>query len=284
MNTAPALQRAAYLLGHSPEEQQRLIAQAGFIGGLTAQLFRDAGLQKGMQVLDVGCGVGDVSMLAASMVGRRGRVLGVDQSADAIDAAWRRAADTGTANVRFICDDLLSLELDKPVDVLVGRLVLLYFADPSALLRRLVRYVKPGGLVVFQEIDMEALKAQPRCELLELTGSRLRETFTRAGIDICTALRLGPIFEGAGLPSPQITAGARVERGAHSPIYDYVAGVARTLLPAMERFGVATAQQVDIDTLAARLRDEALARDASTVSPSFIGAWVRVPDDAERTM
>ena len=49
----------------------------------------------------------------------------------------------------------------------------------------------------------------------------------------------------------------------------------RTLLPLMERTGVASAAEVDVDTLASRLRQEVVANQAVVVPPPFIGAWTR---------
>lgn len=69
-----------YVLGHSSAELQRLIDQSRFFGDLTAQVLRQAGLGRGMRVLDVGCGAGDVSFLAASIVGPTGEVIGIDRS------------------------------------------------------------------------------------------------------------------------------------------------------------------------------------------------------------
>jgi len=69
--------------------------------------------------------------------------------------------------------------------------------------------------------------------------------------------------------------GARVEGGPEAHVYGEIAQITRTLLPLMVQTGVATAAEVDVDTLAARLRDEAVANDAVLVSPAFIGAWVR---------
>ena len=47
----------------------------------------------------------------------------------------------------------------------------------------------------------------------------------------------------------------------------------RSLLPFMEQIGAVTAEEVDVDTLEARLRNEALAYDAVQVLPTVIGAW-----------
>ncbi|HET7037139.1 MAG TPA: hypothetical protein VFI42_15750 [Thermomicrobiaceae bacterium] len=51
--------------------------------------------------------------------------------------------------------------------------------------------------------------------------------------------------------------------------------ITRTLLPIIERAGIATAAEVGIETLAERLRAEAVALDATLVTPAFIGAWTR---------
>lgn len=262
-----------YVLGHTTDELNRLIEQARFIGDLTEQVLSLAGLREGMRVLDIGCGTGDVSFLAASLVGASGSVIGVDQSAEAIQVAEQRAARAGLANVRFLTADLTELDIDEPVDVLIGRLILLYFAEPAALLRRLTGFVKPGGLIAFQELVMDGATAEPRCPLFELTGERIVTTFARAGADPRAGLKLHRYFEDAGLPAPQMILGGRVEQGPESFIYEWVTEIARTLLPVMQRSGVATADEVQIDTLASRLRDEAVALNAVLVAPPFIGAW-----------
>jgi ubiquinone/menaquinone biosynthesis C-methylase UbiE len=77
-----------YVLGSSPRESQRLILQDRMIlRPITERLLCQAGLKEGMRVLDLGCGTGGVSLLAAEMVGLSGAVVGIDQSADAIAMA-----------------------------------------------------------------------------------------------------------------------------------------------------------------------------------------------------
>src|SRR5262245_1316845 len=145
--------RADYALGHSARELERLVAQGRFIGDLTEHIFRLSGLSRGMRVLDVGCGAGDVSFLASSIVGPEGSVVGVDRSPQAIATAEQRATKAGISNVRFVVSDLAQLSVDEPVDAIVGRLVLMYFPKPAEVLQRLLPFVKPGGVVVFQELD-----------------------------------------------------------------------------------------------------------------------------------
>src|SRR5215467_5203129 len=80
-----------YALARSQEEYERLARQAAFLNGTTERLFRAAGLQPGMRVLDVGSGSGDVAFLVAELVGPEGEVVGVDVDAAALDVARGRA-------------------------------------------------------------------------------------------------------------------------------------------------------------------------------------------------
>jgi len=268
-------QNQSYILGHADPELDRLISQAHFFGDLTTHLLQLAGLKPGMRVLDVGCGAGDVSFLAAKLVGPKGTVIGVDKSLEAIALAARRASSARLMNMQFLTSDLLDLALEEPVDALIGRFVLVYFPDPAALLRHLAGFVKPGGIVSFQEMDMDAAKAEPAFELFETTLQRIKQAYLRAGIDIKSSLRLWRTFQDAGLPAPQMIQSARVESGPDALIYDQGAQITRTLLPLMERNGVATAEEVDVQTLAARLRQGALRHNATIVSPALIGAWTQ---------
>jgi SAM-dependent methyltransferase len=265
-----------YILGHAPGELDRLIEQARFLGDLTEEVLRRAGVGPGMTVLDLGSGTGDVSFLAARLVGPTGTVLGVDRSPEAVATAQGRAREAGLTNVTFTVADLADLD-PAPVDALVGRLVLMYLDDPAAVLRRLLAGVRPGGVVAFQEMDMGAVTWEGDLPLFATTGDRIVQTFARAGIDHRTGLKLARIYRRAGLPAPQTLQGARVESGPDSPIYAWMAQTARTLLPLMERTGVATAADVGVDTLAVRLREEIVAADATVVPPPLIGAWTRTP-------
>ena len=78
-----------YILGHDADELDRLIAQARFFGDLTEEVLRRAGVGPGMRVLDLGCGTGDVSFLAARL---REEVVALDATVvpPPLIGAWTR--------------------------------------------------------------------------------------------------------------------------------------------------------------------------------------------------
>ncbi len=92
---------STYVLGHADAEVQRLLLQGRLYDELTEHALRLAGLRPGMRVLDIGCGPGDVSFIAARLVGPSGTVLGVDAAPEMIALARARAAEQGLSTVHF---------------------------------------------------------------------------------------------------------------------------------------------------------------------------------------
>ena len=266
-----------YALGYSDNEFRRLERQAVFFRDLTEDVLRRAGLVPGMHVLDVGCGVGDVSMLAATMVGATGSVLGIDRSSESLDVARRRAAAAGHASVCFQAVELDAFSPERKFDAIVGRLVLMYQPDPAATLRGLCRHLRSGGIIAFQEMAAPLARSVPDGPHYRQCTDWILTAFARAGCEIDMGGKLFAIFLAADLPVPQMIATARLEGGPHSPVYDYLAGVLHSLLPVLEHAGIATAADVEIVTMANRLREEAVAQRACIMLPPLIGAWAQLP-------
>jgi SAM-dependent methyltransferase len=266
-----------YLFGHSAEETDRLLRQARMFGPYTKRLFEEAGIGPGMKVLDVGSGAGDVSLILAEMVGPAGAVIGVDINAELIEKARARAGAVGLMNVTFKAADATTVDLDHDFDAVVGRCVLFFIKDPLPLMRRLAEHVRPGGVIAFQEPGNATLQpsALPPSALLDQVWSWIMDLYDRAGMDLHAGMRLFRLFKDAGLPDPHMHLDAAVGGGADWPGYEYVAGLVRTILPRLVEHGVATADEVDIESLADRLRAQVVASRGVMTTWSFITAWAR---------
>jgi|SRR6185436_5852561 SAM-dependent methyltransferase len=266
----------SYALGHSAQELDRLRRQAEAFGPFTRALFQQAGIVSGMRILDVGSGSGDVAFLAAEMAGPAGEVIGTDLAPAAVEHANARAQSRGAANVRFLEGNPAQMTFPQPFDAVVGRLVLMYCPDPIDILRKLARHLRPGGLIVFQEFDMANARALPPAPVFDRALGWIKHTLATSGARLQLGLELYPLYVAAGLPAPSMRMDAMVGGGPDFGLHEIVTDVVRSLLPAMEKLGIATAADVDIATLAARLRDDLVAGKGVALSPALIGAWSRV--------
>jgi SAM-dependent methyltransferase len=266
-----------YVLGHSQEELRRLAMQGEYWSDASFDILRRAGVAPRMRVLDVGCGAGDLSFVAARLVGPEGAVVGIDQSAEAVGLASVRALSTGTAHARFQVADLETFEAGRPFDALVGRFVLMHLADPAAALRRLARFVRPGGRIAFLDLDLLAARTVPAVPCVDAALEWVREALRRAGVPLDLGPRLWCLFKAAGLPEPATLVRWRIEPAPAVGSSRYIAETVRSLLPILERFDVARADAVEIETLATRLQSALVAEQAALLSPAVVGAWTQRP-------
>ncbi len=265
---------AIYPLGRSRAETLRLQQQSQFYNVFTRRLFEDAGLKAGMKVLDVGCGAGDVSLIAADLVGPRGAVLGVDKDKGVVETARKRAFEARLHNVSFVEADIDSVVLDSRFDAVVGRLVLMYLSKPARTMQRLLTHLRPGGIVAFQEADWTTKPLTlPESPLAEQVYRWMVECFQKAGVETQMGLKLNGVFCDAGLPEPHLRLEAPVGSGPNWDGYAYTANSIRNILPALIALNITTEQEVGVDSLAERLRDEVVSKNGVVMLSPFVSAW-----------
>ena len=270
---------AEYTMGRSEAETERLIEQSQLYDDVTRRFFLRCGIAKGMKVLEIGSGAGDVAFTLAEFVGEEGTVTGVDVNAEILETARVRANEAGLKNVDFVAGDARALELDTDFDAVVGRLVLLYMADPVDALKKLSDHLRPGGIVAFQDIDFSlyAGSEHPDTPVLNNLIKWGVGTFERSGAHIGMGMELYRAFVDAGLPEPNLNFEAPMGGPAEWPGYEYLANSFRSILPLIEAYGIATAEEVDIDTLPERLRAEVVASKRPLVLPPHITAYASIP-------
>jgi ubiquinone/menaquinone biosynthesis C-methylase UbiE len=265
----------AYLLGHADTEIQRLLLQGRLYNDHTEHALRLAGLQPGMRVLDVGCGPGDVSFVAARLVGSTGTVLGVDASSDVVAFARARAAERGLSTVKFEHTTIANIAVDE-VDAVIGRLILMHLPDPISTLRQFAGLVRPGGLIAFCEFDIGAARSIPESPLSRALVDAIARVFQGAGLDPAFGAALHTLFRRAGLGVPQLTIAAPVGTANDTEVWAYAVEVWRLVFPLAEQLGLVTDELADIDTLLPRTLEQAAVADAILMLPPMITAWTTV--------
>nr|WP_232797306.1 methyltransferase domain-containing protein [Blastococcus atacamensis] len=109
----------------------------------------------GLDVLDVGCGPGTITVDLAALVAP-GRVLRLDVSPDPLDEA-RAAAERAGVPAEFGVGDVYALDLpDGSFDVVHAHQVLQHLTDPVAALREMARVCRPGGMIAVRDVDYAA--------------------------------------------------------------------------------------------------------------------------------
>lgn len=269
-------EESPYVLGHSDGELARLEEQAELFREQTDNILRRGGLAPGMHVLDVGCGVGDVSLAAAAIVGPEGSVTGLDNARSALRLAQSRAAAAGL-EAEFVEADAFAFETTRQFDAVVGRFILMHLPRPEVALARLVKAVRPGGVITFIEMDIGQAGAEPPLPLLDRCLDWIIRTYEHVGVEPNMGSRLYSTYLKAGLEA-QMTGSCRIEGGTESVTYHFVAESLKSLLPAMENFRIATAEEVGVDIIADRLRQQAVRGEHCIFFPRVVGAWARKPE------
>ncbi len=191
-----------------------------------------------MRVLNLGCGAGDVSMLAGKLVGPSGSVVGIDPNAGILAVARARAQADGLLHVTFSEASVGTFSELRPFDLVVARYVLTYQVDPVAFLRAAARFATPGGILALHEFMLDRpVHSRPYVELWQQATDWLMTTFWSAAPSWDAAARLIEHFYSAGLPQPELFSETPVGGGVDAPHYAWLAGVARTLLPRMVETG-----------------------------------------------
>src|SRR6266436_8836256 len=270
--------QASYVMGHDDRERRRLALQASILNPLTEQLLRRAGISSGMRVLDLGCGIGEVSLMAARLVGRHGTVTAIDIDQAALATAADRAREQALGNLQFVQGSIDQYEPGRAFDAVIGRHILIHLRDPLAILRRVYECLSPAGVAVFQEYDFSTVHlAYPPCPLLDRLMAVFRDFFGAITHGNIGTQLLHLLLE-AGFRAPDCRAEYPImDGGPDSPYYEWIVESFRSIAQRAAAVGVVKESEFDVALLEQQLRQELSSRNASIPAPTMVGCFARKP-------
>lgn len=253
-----------YVLRRGEEGARRLAILSRAMWPSTRAFLRQIGVRPGLSCLDVGCGIGHVTLRIAR---RTGACLGVDLDEGFLARARAEADRRRIEGARFLRSDAAGVaSLGETFDVAYARYLLTHLADPARALASMADAVRPGGVVAVEDVDFPLHFWHPRCRALERYVDLYQAVVRRRGGDPSIGRRLHGLFLAAGLDRVRVDLVVRV----------HVAGPGKRVAPlTLAHIGESAiagglSSREELDRLAAEI--DAFVADPSTqvsIAPTF---------------
>ncbi len=116
-------------------------------------------LKEGMSVLDVGCGTGSISKDIAKIVGKSGKVVGIDNTAVFIESG--RQTYDNVENLNLIHSDLFNYDTSEKFDLITSARTLQWLSNPKDALIKMTSLLKPNGSISILDYNHNNLEWNP---------------------------------------------------------------------------------------------------------------------------
>ncbi len=152
-----------YIIHGGLDGKKRLAILSDVLQPYTKALLETNSIAKGSSFLDVGCGGGHVSLLAADCVGDSGSVTAIDFDEAIIALNQQEAMAFGITNIKYHAMSAYDMAFENVFDVAYSRFLLSHLTAPLAILKKMLRSVKPGGRIIVEDIDFSGHFCYPDC-------------------------------------------------------------------------------------------------------------------------
>lgn len=157
-------------------------------------------IKEGMSVLDVGCGTGAISKDIAHLVGKTGKVTGIDNTSKFIESGKLSYQDV--SNLELIHVDLFDFQPEEKFDLIVSARVLQWLSNPKQALLQMKSLLKPGGRISILDYNHNNLEWVPGPpESIRIFYTAFLKWRSEAGMNNGIADDLTALFEEIGLSS-----------------------------------------------------------------------------------
>lgn len=263
----------SYIIKGGEQGRARLSVLAGVLAPTTRALFDRFEPLAGELAIDAGCGGGDVSVEIAGRVGPGGRVVAFDLDEAKLAAARHAAAQRGLGNVEFVGASVVEPWPAAAAGFVYVRFVLTHLVEPEALLARARQAMRPGGVIVVEDIDFGGLFCDPPCPAFERSNALYVAAAELRGADPFIGRRLIRLLEDAGF----VDVGASLVQpcGRRGAVKQISSLTFAAIGEAVVASGLATA--ADVTAIAAELQAFAARPDTTLALPRIFQAWGRQP-------
>jgi SAM-dependent methyltransferase len=263
------MQHDHYVIRGGVEGRERLRILSRVMRPTTLSLFDRVGIKGQMACLDVGCGGGDATLDLAELVGSHGSVVGWDIDEIKLGLARHEAEEKRFGNVEFRLSDIGQSEAASEFDLVYTRFLLTHLKDPAGALARIRQALRPGGIVIVEDIDFTGYFCHPDSAALRRYVELYTLAVQRKGGDPNIGLRLPGLLIDAGFERMQTN--VVQPAGVEGEVKLLTAVTMENIADSVVTEGLAGRNEVD--EVIAQLYE--LARDSRTYLsvPRVVQAW-----------
>jgi hypothetical protein len=195
----------------------------------------------------------------------------LDPDSAALDTARKRAHEENLPQVKFAQSTFEAHTAERLYDAVVGRHVLIHSANPLGWIREITSLLPSAGIAAFQEYDLSYFPPiEPELPLFTELRECLVEVFRHPLAYPDTGARLYHWMQLAGLSKTRSNGECLIGGGVESPYYKWFAETIRSVAPRLESLGLLNATELDLPTLAIRLREEAISCTGCLTAPLIV--------------
>ena len=262
-----------YVIRGGVQGRERLRLLSRVMHESTAALFDRVGITEGMKCLDIGCGSGDVTLELARRVGPTGRAVGADIDSTKLDLCRADAQSLDISNVEYRTIDIREHPTSPEFDVVHARFLLTHLNDPEAAVDAFYDHLKPGGLVIVQDIDFTGHFVYPDSRAFRRFHALYCTAVRKRGGDPDIGPRLPLLLKQSGFADVKVNVTQSV--GCEGEVKLLNALTMENIADAVLEDELATREE--IDEIVSELYE--YAADGMTIAgtPRIVQAWGRKP-------
>ncbi len=185
-----------YVIRGGVEGRERLRLLSEVMGPSTRMLLSDVSIPTGSRCLD--------AVVLARAAGPTGRAVGVDFDETKLDIARHEAAELGLSTIAFEARDVTKWEPSEPFDIVYARFLLTHLADPGGVIAAMRRHIRPGGVLIVEDVDFRGYFAEPDCRALSRYVQLYSKSVQIRGADPNIGPRLPGLLRERGLDRIQM--------------------------------------------------------------------------------
>lgn len=188
-----------YIISGGAEGKTRLATLSEVLADETRSLIEAQGLASGKSFLDVGCGGGFVSEMAASIVGGTGRVTGIDFDESIIALNKQSAHSRLTTNVDYQSLSANNMTFNGLFDFVYARFLLSHLHNPLSVLQKMKDAAVPGGKIIVEDVHFDGHFCYPHCAAFDRYVTDYKEAARLKGANANLGPSLPSLFRQCGL-------------------------------------------------------------------------------------